>query len=170
MQLFRITTEKWARDLSGNGGLYVSGRWHHKGIPVIYTATTRALAVLEKVVHVDPAATPDKFVIITLELPNNSLFQEVPIEMLPKDWGKLSYNLANTTRFPASLIQSETTTTLLADMGTAWLKGKASLALRVPSAILPKEHNVLLNPAHEQAKDIKLLSVDPFEFDPRLLK
>lgn len=170
MQLYRITTEKWARDLSGNGGLYVSGRWHHKGIPVIYTATTRALSVLEKVVHVDPSATPDKFVIITLGLPADYSIQEVPTETLPKDWGKLSYNLGNTSRFPDSLIQSQSTTSLLADIGTSWLKGKSSLALKVPSAILPQEFNVLINPAHSQAAEIKLLSVDTFEFDPRLLE
>ncbi|QHT70744.1 RES family NAD+ phosphorylase [Rhodocytophaga rosea] len=169
MQLFRITTEKWARDLSGNGGLYVSGRWHHKGIPVIYTATTRALAVLEKVVHVDAASTPDQYVILTLELPDDISFEEILIENLPKDWGKLSHNIANTSRFPASLVQSEATSILLADMGTAWLQATTSLALKVPSAILTKEKNVLLNPAHKQAKDIKIVSVDPFKFDPRLL-
>jgi len=169
MQLFRITTEKWARDLSGHGGLYVSGRWHHKGIPVLYTAATRALSVLEKVVHVEAASTPDQFVILTLELPQDFSCEEVLIQNLPNDWGKLSHNIANTSRFPASLVQSEATTTLLADMGTAWLKAKSSLALKVPSAILPKENNVLLNPAHKQAKDIKIVSVDPFEFDPRLL-
>jgi RES domain-containing protein len=169
MQFYRITTEKWARDLSGNGGLYVSGRWHHKGIPILYTAVTRALAVLEKVVHVDPSVAPDKFVIITLELPADYSMQEVPVETLPKDWSKLSYNLTNTSRFPDALIQSQTTTSLLADIGTTWLKGQSSLALKVPSAILPPEYNVLLNPLHRQAKDTRILSVDPFEFDPRLL-
>jgi RES domain-containing protein len=159
MQLYRITTEKWARDLSGNGGLYVSGRWHHKGIQVLYTATTRALAVLEKVVHVDAAGTPDKFVIITLELPAAYSLQEVRAETLPKDWNKLSYNLGNTSRFPASLIQTQATTSLLADMGTTWLQGQTSLALKVPSAILPQEYNVLLNPTHEEMSRIKLLSV-----------
>jgi RES domain-containing protein len=54
-------------------------------------------------------------------------------------------------------------------MGTAWLKGQTSLALKVPSAILPHEHNVLLNPTHEEMSRIKLLSVDTFEFEPRLL-
>jgi RES domain-containing protein len=54
-------------------------------------------------------------------------------------------------------------------MGTAWLQGQTSLALKVPSAILPQEHNVLLNPTHEEMSHIKLLSVDPFECDPRLL-
>jgi RES domain-containing protein len=168
MQLYRITTEKWARDLSGNGGLYVSGRWHHKGNRVLNTATTRALAVLEKVVHVETAATPDKFVIITLELPEDFSCQETSISDLPKDWNKLSHNLGNTSRFPASLIQSQATTTLLADIGIAWLKSNASLALKVPSAILPQEHNMLLNPLQREMSRIKLLSIDPFEFDPRL--
>jgi RES domain-containing protein len=169
MHLYRITTEKWARYPSGNGGLYVFGHPHHKGIQVLYTATTRALAVLEKVVHVEAAGTPDKFVIITLELPTAYSIQEVRAEILPKDWNKLSYNLGNTSRFPASLIKSQTTTSLLADMGTTWLKGQISLSLKVPSAILLQEYNVLLNPTHEEMSRIKLLSVDTFEFDPRLL-
>jgi hypothetical protein len=107
-------------------------------------------------VHVEASSTPDKFVIITLELPSDYSIQEVPTETLPKDWGKLSCTLGNTSRFPASLIQSQITTSLLADIGTTLLKGRSSLALKVPSALLPKEFNVLLNHAHNQISTIKL--------------
>lgn len=119
--------------------------------------------------HVESSVTPDKFIIITLGLPADYSIQEVPTETLPKDWGKLSYNLGNTSRLLGSLIQSQTTASLLADIGTTWLKGKSSLALKVPSAIMPQEYNVLLNPAHSPAMELQLLSVDRFEFDPGLL-
>lgn len=51
-------------------------------------------------------------------------------------------------------------------IGQKWVFDKASLVLRVPSAIVPQNHNYLLNPAHP---DIKRVAVTgPFDLDGRL--
>lgn len=43
-----------------------------------------------------------------------------------------------------------------------------SLALRVPSAVIPTEFNLLLNPNHKDVGRIELLDEQPFAFDARL--
>jgi RES domain-containing protein len=52
--------------------------------------------------------------------------------------------------------------------GDEWLDGRRSVALRVPSAIIPVEFNCLINPLH-QAFSVKWVR-GPFSFsyDPRI--
>jgi RES domain-containing protein len=42
--------------------------------------------------------------------------------------------------------------------------------LVVPSAIVPQERNVLLNPAHRDFRVIRRGAPEPFSFDPRMWK
>lgn len=54
-------------------------------------------------------------------------------------------------------------------LGMHWLASKASLALWVPSFVEPAERNLLINPAHADYAQIKLVvEKNPFVFDPRL--
>ncbi len=53
-------------------------------------------------------------------------------------------------------------------LGDAWLNSLKSAVLSVPSAIVPQEHNYLLNPQHPDFQKIKLLSAEDFVFDPRI--
>jgi RES domain-containing protein len=43
------------------------------------------------------------------------------------------------------------------------------VAIRLPSAVVPADHNILINPDHPEFKRLHIHSVEPFEFDPRLL-
>jgi RES domain-containing protein len=45
----------------------------------------------------------------------------------------------------------------------------AALALRVPSAVIPAETNVLLNPRHPDMARVRVVSIETFAFDRRLL-
>jgi RES domain-containing protein len=40
----------------------------------------------------------------------------------------------------------------------------------VPSAIIPEETNVLINPKHKDFKKVKIKAARQFEFDARLFK
>ncbi len=40
--------------LDGSGGLHGYARWHNRGQPILYTASSPSLAPLEVLVHVDP--------------------------------------------------------------------------------------------------------------------
>jgi len=42
--------------------------------------------------------------------------------------------------------------------------------LAVPSAIIPRERNYLLNPAHRDFKAIRIGAPEPFGLDPRMWK
>jgi len=55
-------------------------------------------------------------------------------------------------------------------IGSTWLKKRESLALEVPSAVLRKEYNVLINPLHKDFKKLKFIEIEKMDFDPRLLR
>lgn len=54
-------------------------------------------------------------------------------------------------------------------LGAAWIQAQRSVALRVPSVVVPGEFSYLLNPAHPQFAKVKVGKPEPFSFDPRLV-
>lgn len=46
----------------------------------------------------------------------------------------------------------------------------SSAVLRVPSILVPGEHNLLLNPQHRHFKRLKISKPQPFDFDGRRWK
>lgn len=52
--------------------------------------------------------------------------------------------------------------------GSAWARSRRSVALRVPSAVVPGEFNYLLNPEHPDFARLRVSAAEPFSFDPRL--
>ena len=53
-------------------------------------------------------------------------------------------------------------------VGDRWVRDMTSVALRVPSAVVEAEHNLLLNPAHPDFAQVRVGEARPFAFDPRL--
>ena len=58
----------------------------------------------------------------------------------------------------------------LADLGVQWVTVLETLLLRVPSAVVAQEHNVLINPLHPDMSHITIAQVEPYQFDARLLR
>jgi RES domain-containing protein len=54
-------------------------------------------------------------------------------------------------------------------LGDEWLASMRTALGRVPSAILPKTWNVLLNPEHPAAGEIRIVETIRADYDPRLL-
>ena len=54
-------------------------------------------------------------------------------------------------------------------LGDEWLGRASSAVLRVPSAPIPRENNVLLNPGHRDFARVSVEESVAFSFDPRLL-
>ena len=129
------------------------GRWHlapPMGLPVVYAASSRALAQLEKRVHANGVA-PVRQALIRLEMPvaATTLDAVDDLALQTPKW-----------RQDEGYTQG---------IGTQWLDSKASLCLRVPSIVEPQERNLLINPAHPQYSAITITGeVMGFEFDPRL--
>ena len=67
---WRISQQPYvANVLDGNSGQYTSGHWHNKGILIVYTASSAALAALEVLRHIDPLTAPADLRLLTLDLP-----------------------------------------------------------------------------------------------------
>jgi RES domain-containing protein len=119
-------------------------------VAVVYTSATLSLATLEYFVHVDPQDMPKDLVAIPAEVPDTLARTEIRAETLPANWRA----------YPAP--------EALGELGTAWVRARRTAILLVPSAIVPQERNVLLNPAHADFRHIRLGTPEPFSFDPRL--
>lgn len=52
--------------------------------------------------------------------------------------------------------------------GGEWVRSGRTALLRVPSALVPREANYLVNPAHPDAKRITVSAPEPLEWDARL--
>jgi RES domain-containing protein len=54
-------------------------------------------------------------------------------------------------------------------LGDEWLEHNGTPLLRVPSVLVPRQWNLLINPAHPLSPAIKIVDQSPFAFDSRLL-
>lgn len=149
MLLYRITRSVYAEDLSGTGARLYGGRWNSVGKGMLYLASSRALAVLEVLVHLTPMLIPEDFEIVTLEVPED--LQELDVKLLPEGWQQ----------FPQPDI--------LRNFGDRFITENKHLMLKVPSAIVSQEFNFLVNPLNALIKNVKIKNRQPFTFDQRLL-
>jgi RES domain-containing protein len=149
MHLYRICRTAF-RALDGEGARRFGGRWNSPGRAVIYASGTGSLAVLELLVHLDPADAPGDLRLLTLGIPD-----EVSRETLDES------------RLAAQWAQSPTPLSCRA-LGDAWLAAGRSCVLSVPAAPMPEERNYLLNPAHADFALVRVASERSFRFDPRL--
>ena len=150
MLVWRICRER-QRELDGEGASLYGGRWNSEGVPVVYTSSTLALAALEFLVHVDIEDVPNDLVALGLEVPADAGAKTVAVNDLPSDWNQLPDHPA------------------CAKIGDDWVAEGKALLLCVPSAVVPEESNLLINPDHPRARDVVVASVRPFAFDSRLL-
>ena len=110
--------------LDGIGGMYTSGRWHNKGYPIVYIASSAALAALEVLVHVDPLTAPTDLRLLAFELPVDLTTEILELVSLPDGWHSV----------PAP--------TALQSLGSSWLTSGRTAALNVPSAVKNGERNL----------------------------
>jgi RES domain-containing protein len=134
-------------DLSGKGGELVAGRWHEKGVRVVYCADHPSTALLEMLVHLNPANIPDSFQLLKIECADHLLLQTSARRELHSQ-----IHDAEFTR----------------QFGTHWLKQNSECLLQVPSAIMPAATNILLNPGHPEARSIRIVDTFEYPFDRRL--
>lgn len=155
MRVFRIEREKYlATTLSGIGASMVKGfRWNSVNTRLVYTAESRALATLEVSVHLDLSEDlPTDRNYVEIEIPDDLLIQEVSLKDLPKNWDS---------KPPIQITQI---------IGDSFVNAKGAAVLKVPSCIVPQEYNYLINPNHEDARRIKVVSKTKMSFDTRLSK
>ena len=148
MEVFRITTKKWANSLTASG---YAARWNSNGIYMIYTASSRSLACLENLVHRNGIGLKAEFCVMLIDIPKNVSSLEINPDDLPVGWDLLD----------------EKAHLLCRKIGDNWQKNQSSCILYVPSAIIKEEKNILINPNHRDFSKIKISKIDEFLFDDR---
>ncbi len=147
MMLWRVSRH---RDLTGAGGWRAPGRWHERGMPVVYLAESPAGALLEACVHTGANDVPPNYTLLGVEADARVSLEHLDVSILPADWIKC----LEVTR----------------EMGAVWLRERRSCLLRIPSALVPATFNVMLNSLHSDASRLRIKSVAKYPFDPRIKK
>lgn len=148
MKIHRITPQKYALDLSGTGAKLYGGRWNRVGVPLLYTSENLSLAVLENIVHIQNPAFLPVYQAITIQIPD--AIQEYSIDDFPENWPTQD-------GFEA-----------LRRITDDFVRTQEFLAMKVPSAIIQEEYNILINPIHPLFQEIKIVKQQNFSFDERL--
>lgn len=147
MIVYRIGSRRYPAN-DGAGSAKFGGRWNHKGTPIIYAAESRALCALEILANNRELA--NDYIAVPIEIPDDMPHTIMSIEDLPQGWNSPEHS--NQTR----------------DVGAAWVTAQKTAVLVVPSAVLPRERNYLLNPRHPEFKRIVFHEAEAFYFDERL--
>lgn len=151
MKVYRIAKQQYLNDLSGEGARLFGGRWNKRGWSMLYFSETLPLALLEILVHTDfKYLTPD-FGYIEAELPDD-LVKQLHTKDLEPHWRNNP---------PPVYTQS---------LGCTFLKEQDSLALQVPSAVLPFGCNILINPKHPKIDTLKIINTGTLDVDARVFK
>lgn len=152
--VYRIATDTplyEADDVSGRGAWHTGGRWNRAGVPMLYTSISRALACLETVVHFGDEPLPLNRYLVEIAVPANCWSARTMFDVSAHvGWEAL----------PAGRRSI--------DWGTFWSLGGQALLAEVPSAIVPEEANVLINPTHPDAVHVRARKVRRWTYDGRL--
>jgi len=150
--VWRLVKSKFASSaFDGEGARLFGGRWNSMGTRVAYAASNSALAVLEVLVHLDVVTILSAYSLVEATLPD-SMIEDIDVARLNKGW--------NESPVPPHAQA----------VGDEWIRSDRSLALRLPSAIVQGGRNLLINPTHRDFGRFEVVSVEPFAFDPRLIR
>jgi RES domain-containing protein len=150
MKAWRVVKRRHAaKAFDGKAAQRFGGRWSSPGSPAVYASTTKSLALLEVLVHLDVGRPLPRLVAFAFNVPDD-LVERLPPARLPRHW-RSSKGMLATQR-----------------VGDEWLATRRALALAVPSVIVPEEHNYLLNPEHAAFARLRFGRPMPFLVDPRL--
>ncbi len=150
MRVWRLCREEYA-DLSGIGASLYGGRWNSPNRSVVYTASSLALAFVEIIPGLRKGVFPNGFVSLHITIKESASKKEIGIEEFPLGWreGKANQWFIKT--------------------GDHWLQEKKELLLIIPSAIIPEEKNVLINPHHPEINLVEIIAIKPFTVDSRFI-
>ncbi len=115
---------------SGDGGLYVAGRWNHKGIRAIYCSQSISLCTLEWLSHNGLSVSGFRYYKFSIEIPDE-LIVKYTSSALPKNWSDTPSPHSNR------------------DFANQYFYTPSDyLAMSVPSVMVHEEFNLIINPLH----------------------
>lgn len=150
MTAYRIAARAYIGDLTGSGAKLFGGRWNSVGLPCIYASTHLSLALLEKFVHAEYRENMERLALLRIRVPDDAkLLFHTDENLLKKNWtDDITY-----TQW----------------IGEQILSDPSIIAFTVPSAIVPTERNIILNPLAGDFGKVEFLPPVDFTTDLRLL-
>jgi RES domain-containing protein len=147
MIVYHLAMPEYANDISGEGASVYGGRWNPVGIKGLYASQSISLCILEILVRTQKKINPPNYQLITLEIPGTSIIK-IKLSQLKTGWKQhIEY-----TQW----------------IGGEFLKDNKSLTMQVPSAIIERENNFLINPSHKDFKGVKLTRIEMLDLDRRI--
>jgi RES domain-containing protein len=108
---------------------------------MVYAASSRALACLETIVHLNGGGLPLNRYLVEIMIPDDLVASAerhdqstAPVGWDAEPAGKVSISF-----------------------GSAWVRAQSSAVLLIPSVIVPEEQNALINPQHPDAPRVQFL-------------
>ncbi len=151
MTVWRIASQAHVA-FDGEGARLYGSRWTPRGLRAVFTSATLSLAALERFVHTDPDLEPTDLVAVEVEIKPAIDIEALTPSVLASHWRE----------YPAPAV--------LASIGERWLREAKTAVLSVPSVVIPRERNFILNPAHVNFAKLAIGSLEAFSFDPRIWK
>jgi RES domain-containing protein len=143
MKLWRISE---FADLTGEGGLEYTGRWNRAGEAIVYCADHPSTSLLEVLVRLDASEVPASYQLLEIHCPDTLAIVEPTLQA---GW--------------------EADETATQEIWSDFISKNHNVLMRVPSVVMPKAANLLINPAHPAAKNIHIARTWRYPFDSRLL-
>jgi RES domain-containing protein len=158
VKAWRILREIYARApaqaFDGEGAARADRRWNSKNTRIAYASTTISLAMLEFLARFEERTeAPTDLVLVGANIPDESVDDRM--QRVPSDW--YAFPPPPTARA----------------FGDRWVAEQRSLALIVPTVVLPRlpvveERNVLINPLHSKFSGLKYDGPFRIRLDERL--
>lgn len=153
LAFYRLVKQRYAATaFDGYGARIYGGRWNSPGKSCVYLGSTKALCVLENLVHLELEDLARGYSMVKILVPE-ALVASLDSNALPDDW------------------RSDPAPQSTRRIGDEWLSDPANgLVLRVPSTITG-EWNALFNPRHPAAEaTLNAVTTEHFFIDPRLIR
>ncbi len=150
--IWRLVPPEFANELNGKGNIRWGARWNSPGRGVVYASFNLSLCVLESFVQLP---TPLRIELpamaaVRVDIPDDAPTREVTLADLPSD------------------LAGGQSARRCREIGDDWLAAAEHLVLTAPSFVVPRELNVMINPAHPLMNRVKIIATEHFRFDPRL--
>lgn len=146
-----VKTCRAADAWDGEGAYRFGGPWNSRGARIVYASESLSLALLEVLVHLNQPRAAPELVAFSANIPA-ACIENLPVGPQCDDPLGAPLPVKNPRR-----------------TGDVWIAEARSLALRVPSAVIPTEQNLLINPAHPDVERIRISPPEVFRFDERLV-
>lgn len=152
MIVYRLSRGKYKNDLSGIGAELYGARWNNKGTKMLYTASSRALAMAETAVHIDFNNIPDDYHMISIEVPEDTDYLRLD---------DMSEYMGWDSNPPSPITQN---------IGDEFCEKGEFMGMFVPSVVVKGDFNLILNPLHTEFRKVRVIAAESFEFDERYIE